>query len=344
MAGPGVGICMGPAWAADQEAGGALMLALWVGWAMRAHLHAIWRKAIFGDPKVNDSGEPLSYRFAFFGLFGAYTGMFLWMTVAAHVNALLSVGVLTGSLVIFITLSWLVAQSGLLFVQQAFSPAQLVTVVDGTAAFDPASLAMASFTEQVGWQDAREFMMPSLLNADKAADQTGLDARALTRMMALCVVLAVVVAGAASIWLPYTHGGGTALKNTWMYVSSPQSPFTWAAGQARSPQPPLATGVFNMVGGACLILLIFVCRNAFPGFGLHPAGFLVAATYPMYTLWFSLMLGGLCKIPILRYGGSRGYRLLLPLFLGLILGDCLNALAWTLVGLLTGTGYNLLPG
>lgn len=344
MAGPGAGICMGPAWSAYQEAGGALMLTAWLLWSMRAHLHRVWRKALFHDPTVDDASEPLSYRFALFGLIAAYAGMFAWLTLAAHVGVLLTTGLLAGSLVIFLMLSWMVAQAGLLFIQQAFSPAQVVTMLDGTSAFSPASLTMAAMTEQIGWQDAREFMLPSLLNAGRAASEVRLDARALTRALALCVCLATVVAGAASLWLPYTHGGGTALKNPWMYINSPQIPFSWAAGQARDPQPPQWNGALNMAGGALLVLILFVCRNAFPWFSLHPAGFLIAATYPMYTLWFSLFLGWLFKTPILRYGGSRGYRQLLPFFLGLILGDCANALIWTVIGLLTGTGYNLLPG
>lgn len=38
---------------------------------------------------------------------------------------------------------------------------------------------------------------------------------------------------------------------------------------------------------------------------------------------------------------ARAYRQLLPVFL--ILGDCLNALVWTIVGLATGTGCAPLP-
>ncbi|MDQ2798067.1 MAG: hypothetical protein M3Y13_00305 [Armatimonadota bacterium] len=70
----------------------------------------------------------------------------------------------------------------------------------------------------------------------------------------------------------------------------------------------------------------------------------MAETYPMYTLWFSLLLGWLLKAPIVRYGGLQGYQRLLPFFLGLMLGDCANALVWAVIGLTTKTGYSLLPG
>ena len=203
---------------------------------------------------------------------------------------------------------------------------------------------MSSITEHVGWQDAREFMMPPLLNSMKASAETGLNARSLLRSMALCVALATVVSAAVSIWLPYTHGGGTSIHNRWTYVDAPQLSLSWTAAQVQNPKPPNLGGILQMLGGALFTLIVFVCRSSIPGFSLHPAGFLVAATYPMYMMWFSLFLGWLLKGPIVRYGGMRGYRLALPFFLGLVLGDCLNAIGWVIIGLITHTGYSLLPG
>ena len=199
--------------------------------------------------------------------------------------------------------------------------------------------------EHVGWQDSREFMLPPLLNSLKGAAETGLSARSLTRALALCVVCAVVaVSGVVSLWLPYTHGGALALQNPWMYKLAPQLSFSWAAAQADNPHPPQAGGIAQIAGGALFVLALFLCRAYLPAFGLHPAGFLVAASYALYCLWFSLFLGWLFKVPLVRYGGMRAYRAALPFFLGLILGDCLNALAWVAVGLATGKGYQLMPG
>ena len=332
-----------PGFVTYQEAGGAIMVTVWVLWLARRHLGEVWRKALWNDKSVDDAREPLPYRTALFGLAGAYFGMYMWLTLAARMNGLMALGVLAGSFVIFLLISWLVAQGGLLFVQQTFAPSQLVTALFGTSPFSPSSLAAASLTEHIGWNDSRELMLPSLLNAQKAADETRLSARSLTHALAVCVMLAVLVSAASSIWLPYTHGGGLALKNHWMYVDSPQMPFRWAAGQARDPHPPQLGAFLNMLGGALLVLTLFVCRTKLPWFALHPSGFLIAGSYAMYMLWFSVFLGWLAKAPITHYGGAGAYRRLLPFFLGLILGDCLNALLWVGIGLITGTGYTLLP-
>jgi hypothetical protein len=60
-------------------------------------------------------------------------------------------------------------------------------------------------------------------------------------------------------------------------------------------------------------------------------------------LWFSVLLGWLAKVVILRLGGLGVYRAALPFFLGLILGDVLNAVVWIVLGALTGVGYAILP-
>ena len=61
------------------------------------------------------------------------------------------------------------------------------------------------------------------------------------------------------------------------------------------------------------------------------------------VLWFSLLLGWVGKTLVLRFGGMKGYRAALPFFMGLILGDILNAIIWTAIGALTGIGYIMLP-
>jgi len=146
MGGTGTGFTMGPAYTVYPEVGGALALAGWTLWTMRGHLGDVWRKAVGNAPDVDDSREPLSYRFALFGLLGGYAGMFAWLTGAAKMQPSMAAGVLAGSLIVFLLLSWLVAQAGLLFVTQAFAPSQIMTVLGGGLPFDARSLVMASLT------------------------------------------------------------------------------------------------------------------------------------------------------------------------------------------------------
>ena len=339
----GVGYSMGPAFVTYHEAGGLMMMSVWLLFSMRRHLKTVWNKATSNRSIIDDAREPMSYRFAVFGLIAAYLGLFSWLTIAAGIQPLMAFGMLAGSFLVFIALGWLVAQAGLLFVTATFASSQVMTETLGTHTFSTSSLAMGSLVEHVGWQDARELMLPSLLNAQHGATATSLDARSLTRALAICVPLAIVVSAVASIWLPYTHRGGIALKNPFMYISAPQLPFQWTSSQVHDPHTASAGAFLHLAGGALFVFALFVARVYVPAFAIHPAGFLVASSWAMYMLWFSLFLGWAIKVPVLRYGGLRLYRTLLPFFLGLILGDCLNALAWTAIGLATGSGYLLLP-
>ena len=71
---------------------------------------------------------------------------------------------------------------------------------------------------------------------------------------------------------------------------------------------------------------------------IHPLGFAMASSWASVNLWFSLFLGWLFKLLIIRYTGLRGYVGFRPLFMGVILGDILGAVLWIVVGWFTGVG------
>ena len=339
----GVGYSMGPAFVTYHETGGVLMMGVWLIYSMRKHLRDVCRKAFRNASDVDDSTEPMSYKFALFGGIGSFAGLFLWLTLAAGVQPLMALTVLAGAFIVFVMLSWLVAQAGLLFVTHTFVASQITTIITGSSPFSAQTMTMASIAEHVGWQDPREFMMPSLLNSYQGASDTNLSMRSLTKALVLCVIVSTVVSAVSSIWLPYTHGGGTSMKNPFTYITCPQLSFRWTANRLTSPQAVSMSGIGHMAGGAVFVLILFLCRTWVPSFPIHPAGFVVASSWAMYMLWFSLFLGWMIKAPVMRYGGIKLYRMLLPFFLGLILGDCMNAILWTAIGLITKNGYVLLP-
>ena len=62
----------------------------------------------------------------------------------------------------------------------------------------------------------------------------------------------------------------------------------------------------------------------------------------MYYGWLSIFLAWLCKATILRYGGVRAYRALLPFFLGLILGEFTTACLWLFIDGAYGVEGNMI--
>lgn len=56
----------------------------------------------------------------------------------------------------------------------------------------------------------------------------------------------------------------------------------------------------------------------------------------MNLVWFPLLIAWAVKSTILRYGGLPRYRMFLPFFLGLILGQSIVGSLWSLIGLALG--------
>jgi len=69
-------------------------------------------------------------------------------------------------------------------------------------------------------------------------------------------------------------------------------------------------------------------------FPFHPLGFTLGSTWSMTYLWVSIFVGWLIKVMLLRYGGQRAYLRALPMFFGIILGDCLWGVIWLVTGVL----------
>jgi len=71
-------------------------------------------------------------------------------------------------------------------------------------------------------------------------------------------------------------------------------------------------------------------------FPLHPLGYVMTASYG-YAYWFSFFVVWIIKGAILKIGGVRLYRRMLPLFLGLIIGQLFTlSFVWQGVALFAG--------
>ena len=110
-----------------------------------------------------------------------------------------------------------------------------------------------------------------------------------------------------------------------------------------SPPVHLAIGA-----GVCAVLQILTWQ--FSWWPLLPVGYIVATSVFAGQLWFSILLGWLAKLILLKLGGSSLYRQSRPVFIGLICGEALAAGTWMAINFalaLSGTEYwplRILPG
>jgi hypothetical protein len=57
----------------------------------------------------------------------------------------------------------------------------------------------------------------------------------------------------------------------------------------------------------------------------------MAGTPTAYVFWSNYLTAWVLKVCLLRYGGMRLYRAVVPFFIGLILGDIATQTTWSLV-------------
>ncbi len=319
-----------------------------VVWTGREHLKHIIRRSL-GRAKADSEErlEALSYPTAFWGFVGSFALLVGW-TVASGVNVPLAILLWTLFVVTIIALTRIIAEAGILFVQQGWTPLGTIAQITNSGShhwlLNEGSLTAAGMLQGSLMVDLRGFLMPSFIQGFKLAFDQKIKLKPLLALMMACSAIALVLGVYMNVKLGYSPQGGLSLD-------------PWYNGEA-SRQPArvvenLAKGVntasyFNLVWvglGIAMTYFMMAARSRLPWFPLHPIGFLLAQTYPMNSVWFSIFLGWLCKVTITKFGGSDSYRKTTPIFLGLALGDVAMMLLWLVVDGFNGrVGHKLMPG
>jgi hypothetical protein len=319
--------------AQHQEIGAFLAIGAGAVYAAREHLRDVWRQALRPG---RDRDEPISYRWALLGFGGSLLGMTAWLDLA---GVRPSMAALCLGLFVVITgvISWAVVGGGQFFMQNSFAPLEVMMTGLGSAAIGPASFTMLRVTQMIFMYDMRSLQMPTLLHGYRGADACGFSRRGVAAAMAVALLAAVVVG--TLVHIAYVSGHSALKLGGWGYLDAPRIPGRHIAAVLQNPKGPNALNATWVLGGAFFTALLIWMRARFLWFPLHPIAFAFAGSYAMYTVWFSFLLGWLFKLEVTRYGGLRGYLLFRPFFLGLVLGDCLMASFWGVVGAATHVEY-----
>jgi len=323
----------------NQQMGGFLVFIGFIIWIGKDHFKNAF-SALFGKKTIGDQNEPLPYAWASAGLICGLLLLTL-MCMLAGMSFWVAVFMLVLFLGLQTVMTWMVANGGLLFVLYSFLPGDYLTTLFGSARVNAPSWTIVVY-ERVLMFDMREIMMPSVMNNFKIADPIRVKQRSLLVAMGLAMVLAIGVSYYSSLDLIYKRG---ALNlQHWTYVTSATSPFIRLSSILQHPTGIEIDRLVSLIIGGLAIFGMLLMRHHYLWWKIHPIGFLMTTSYATYCFWSSFFLGWLCKYIILKFGGVAYYRKLRPMFLGVILGECLIGGIWIIVGLVTGIGYRLLPG
>jgi hypothetical protein len=210
----------------------------------------------------------------------------------------------------------------------ASSITHIIVNVGGSASFAPRSLALLGFFHWLWW-DLRFALMPAQLEALKIGDAIGMPRRRFAVFIAVATLIALLVGIYACLGDSYRFGWATAKTYAGPAGGAKIGP-TLATQWLDNPRLPDGARIVWMGVGGVVTMLLTAARGRFLWWPFHPLGYVMSGTITSQSFWFHYLVAWTLKLLILRYGGMRLYRRVLPFVLGLILGDVLTQSLWSL--------------
>ncbi|MDA0748335.1 MAG: hypothetical protein O2954_17600, partial [bacterium] len=306
---------------------GALFTFVLLGlWTARRHLAAVFRKAFYNDPNVDDSTEIFSYRSAVIGLLLSTIYITAWLYQAGVEFRVLAITV-PASIIIYIALARFVCESGTLYLGIPTSPLDMSYQILGTETISTQTLTASATTHALRWM----YFMPALSQAAKALDGIRGSRRGLFAALVLGLLAALLVNVWLVLYLGYTYGAFNFTE--YPFTRYAPSLYDGIVTSVKSPEPASWERlVLFGVGGAVMVLLTTL-RYRFPAWPLHPVGFIVTTTSLLHEIT-SILVVWTFKAIVMRIGGVQMYRRFRPVFFGIIVGRGAGVLVSFLIDLI----------
>ena len=286
---------------------------------------------------MDDSNELLPYRVAVWGLVGCIALSALWLRAVGMSPWLALLELFVFLFVTATVMARSTAEAGMLMTETTFRPIDIYRMFGSVHALGPSNLAALALFDVLFLRDQRGLLLTGFLDAARIADGTNVRRRSLAGALVLGVLVAVAVAGALNIYLPYHLAGNTMdgtleqAHPTWTFGAyQPDFGVNAASDVTQSWQRP----TFFLIGVAVTLFLTIMRANFF-WWPLHPLGYAISGSWSTIEFWFPCLLAWACKSTILRYGGMSVYQKARPFFLGMVLGEFGMAVLFVVLNLLS---------
>lgn len=298
--------------------GALCFMVFWGLYVARQHLAGVFRKAIYGDPNVDDASEMLSYRTAVFGGFAGMLFMLLWLRASGMTLVEASL-FLFASLVIYVGMARIVSETGVLYTWGTLSPQSFVFSAVGTQAMTGSS-AVAILLSYGLINYLRGLFGPALAHVARFGDVIGGNRKRLLRVVIAITAIALVLAFWYTLELCYENGAYNTFGWPRFFSGDPKGVFSDTLSKVRNPFPTDWPRLGFTGAGAILMALLTALRTRLTWWRLHPVGFAMSAMINTEHLALPMFITWSVKATLLSAGGVQLYRKAIPLFLGLIVG------------------------
>ncbi len=309
----------------EQSHGAYLGLCIFALWMSRHHLKKVlqycFRTRPFSASPQNQLS--LSYQMAVGGL--AAGGIFIIM-FCLQMQMSLGIVVLFFAIwfAIGVAITRLRAELGSPVHDLHFiGPDEILPSMVGVHRIGPTNLVGFSYLYVLN-RAHRSHAMPHQLEGFKIAEVVGTPLGRLTILMFLSSLLGVVASFIAFLTTSYKIG-----SDEWFANESFRRLENWLTAM---PSPDFPAVVFVILGFGGTILLSML-RMRFLWWNLHPVGYAISGSWAINPMIGSIFVGWLLKWIVLKYGGRRWHHAVIPLFLGVILGEFLGGTLWSILGI-----------
>lgn len=312
----------------EQSTGAYVGLALALAWIGRGHLGDVLRKALGRAPDVRDDDEPMSYRTVVFGGAASLLGLLGWMIAAGMAPwlALVYTALILMIAVVYtriraevgVPLIWMFPYYGHFKAIKYFTNSRALLHNNewrsGTIFTTLVFLSRGYFPSLMGYQ----------AESYRLCQEVGIK----PKHMSWTLILAMVVGFLVGVWLhlrsyyAFGAGGLRALEGWGAGIS--KSEYTLLTGYAKADTPPDLPRIVATLAGLVQALVLTGVRMVFLKFPLHPLGLAMATSYGE-LVWGTFFIVWLIKSLVIKLGGMRAYRQLIPGFIGLALGHFFTA-------------------
>ena len=330
----------------NQSSGAFLAFAIFLCWVARHEIWDVFAKAL-GLRDVDDSQEPIPYRWAAFGSVLGMIFIVAWCRAAG-------MGIITAFVFFSLILGFAMVYSRIR--AQAGSPmiwlfpygehkTLMINAVGARAFIRDGSYANLTIFANLTFLSRGYFpaFMAYQLESFRFADAT----KSSRRVMAFVVMLALIIGLAGGYWIHltayYEYGsnileGGTGVWGGTRGAALIRQEYTKMQGYMVSQNSPDYARTGAAAVGFAFTFVLVLLRYMFLWFPLHPLGFAMVTAYGD-PLWGAFLSVWIIKKLVMKYGGMRMYRRLVPGFLGIALGHFFTAgILW---GVLATTGKEL---
>jgi hypothetical protein len=312
----------------EQAFGGYIAILVFMVWNGRNYFKEMGKR-IFKEPSdLDDSSEALTYTQATLGASIGFIALvcFTWW---AGLSPMVGAAAFAIYFALALAVSRIRAELGPPVHDLHFSgPDHMLTRAFGTTAFTARDLTVLNFFYWFN-RAYRSHPAPFATETLKSAKDVG----ASQKTYFWGTVIAGAFAGFVTLWgylyLAYDFGASGKMRGGTGFAGEAYNRLN---GWMVTPQAPngIANGAMGV--GFVFCALLMIARTRLAWFPLHPIGYAISGSWSMNLVWMPLLFAWILKGLILRYGGVKLYRQLMPIFLGMILGQCLTGPLWHLIG------------